>query len=147
MDTTSLKALSLGIIIVCFCSPGLKAQTSPLHSVPDTKTAASSVVTFNEIMYNPLGGDPALEWVEIYNQMSVDMDISNWRIDGGIDFQFPTNTFLLSNSYLVVGADPERLRASSGATNIHGPFLNRLSSNGDTLRLRNQSGRLMDELE
>ena len=47
---------------------------------------ADSVVTFNEIMYHPLTNEPAMEWVELYNQMTVDVDISGWRLDGGIHF-------------------------------------------------------------
>src|ERR1043166_1018941 len=59
------------------------------QSEPNTRTAADSVITFNEIMYHPAGDDPKAEWVELYNQMSINMDISKWRITGAIDFQFP----------------------------------------------------------
>ena len=46
---------------------------------------ADSVVVFNEIMYHPATNEPALEWVELYDQNSVDVDLSGWRIAGGID--------------------------------------------------------------
>ncbi len=117
-----------------------------LFSTPDTTTAADSIVTFNEIMYHPAGNDPAQEWVELYNQMAVDIEISNWRIEGGIEFSFPTNTVLPANGYVVVAANPAALRAASGATNVFGPFAKRLANDGETLRLRNHNNRLLDEL-
>jgi hypothetical protein len=141
------RPLCLPLTIGFFVSAiSLFSQSPPLVSQPDTVTAADSVVTFNEIMYRPAGDDDGLEWVELHNQMSVDMDISNWRIEGGVDFQFPTNTVLSASRYIIVAADPNRLRNAAPATNIYGPFSNRLSNSGETLRLRNNSGRLMDEV-
>lgn len=119
----------------------------PLHrSEPNTSTAASSVATFNEVMYHPAGDDAGMEWVEVHNQMSLNLDISGWRITGGIEFQFPTNTVFPAGGYIVIAADPERLRTATSVTNIFGPFSPRLSNSGETLRLRNQSGRLLDEM-
>src|SRR3989449_1696726 len=36
--------------------------------------------------------------------------------------------------------------AMTGSTNVLGPFTGRLGNNGDTLRLRNNSGRVVDEI-
>src|SRR6266511_889019 len=101
-------------------------QINPLRSAPNKTTTADSVITFNEIMYHPAKDDFGMEWLELYNQMSVNMDISNWRIAGGVEFQFPSNTVFAANSYLVVAANPERLGGSTGRTNIFGPFTGRL---------------------
>lgn len=109
---------------------------------PDTTTAADSVVTFNEIMYHTAGDDPALEWIELYNQMSVDIEISNWRIEGGIELRFPTHTILPANGYAVVASNPAALQAATGATNGFGPFAN----GGETLRVRNHNNQILDEL-
>ncbi len=47
----------------------------------EPRLALDSTVVFNEIMYNPPGDtDASLEWVELYNQMAVDMDLSRWSI-------------------------------------------------------------------
>lgn len=137
------SVLALTLISAALAIVG-RAQTLP-YPAPDIQTAADSVITFNEIMYHPSGDEP--EWIELYNQMSINMDISNWRIEGGIQFQFPTNTVLLANRYLVIATDPVRLRAATGFTNILGPFSKRLANGGETLRLRNNSGRLMDEIQ
>src|SRR5258705_11251336 len=64
-------------------------------------TLADSPVVFNEIMYHPLTNESQLEWVELQSQMGVDMDISDWRLDGGIRFSFPAGTVIRSGGYLL----------------------------------------------
>ncbi len=48
---------------------------------------ADSVVVFNEIQYNPWDLADA-EWIELHNQMAIDVDISDWKIRGGVDLTF-----------------------------------------------------------
>ena len=127
------------------CLP-LLAQAQPIIGLPNITTAADSLVTFNEIQYHPDDDNPALEWIELYNDMSIDMELSNWVIEGGMDFRFPANSILAANSYLVVAADPVTLSTATGITNVVGPFTRRLANSGDTLRLRNHNNRLIDEI-
>ncbi len=96
-------------------------------------------------MYHPLTNESQLEWVELQNQMAVDVDISNWRIDGGIAFRFPEGTVIRAGEYLVVAISPSTLTAI-GLTNVIGPFTDRLSNAGEALRLRDNNNRVMDEL-
>ena len=45
--------------------------------------AYDTIVVFNEIHYHPAGADdPGLEFVEIHNQNSVNVDLSGWRLSG-----------------------------------------------------------------
>src|SRR5688500_7286750 len=97
---------------------------------------ADSAVVFNEIMYHPLTNEAQLEWVELQNQMAVDIDMSGWSLDGGIDFRFPEGTIIRAGNYLVIALAPATLRNLTGVTNIVGPFSNRLSNGGERLRLR-----------
>ena len=46
--------------------------------------AFDSIVVFNEIQYHPASDDSSLEFVELYNQNTVDVDLSGWRISSGI---------------------------------------------------------------
>src|SRR5438034_2739467 len=107
---------------------------------------ADTVVVFNEIMYHPATNEPTMEWLELHNQQAVDVDLSGWAITGGIDYSFASNTIVRGNGYLVVAASPTTLMAATGLTNVLGPFTGRLSNAGDTVRLRNNSGRVMDEI-
>src|SRR5690606_21972308 len=107
---------------------------------------ADSVVTFNEVMFHP-ASSPTLEWVELYNQMSVDVELSGWSISGGVEFQFADGTVIHGGGYLVVAAFPVELDASAGMTNSLGPWAGRLANEGERLQLRNRERRLMDEVE
>jgi len=109
-------------------------------------THADSVVTFNEIMYHPATNEAALEWVELYNPMSYDMDISGWKLRGGVEYDFTNGTLVPGRGYLAVASSPTELTAHSGVTNVVGPFSGRLGNNGEELRLRNNSGRLLDKV-
>jgi hypothetical protein len=108
------------------------------------RAGADSVVVFNEIMYHPATNEAGLEYVELYNQFCYDMDISGWRVRGGIEYDFAQGIIIPAESCLVVAASPTALEAATGYTNAHGPFTGRLGNNGEELRLRNNSGRLMD---
>ncbi|MGD0413708.1 MAG: lamin tail domain-containing protein [Verrucomicrobiota bacterium] len=50
---------------------------------------ADSVVVFNEIMYHPGTNAAGGEWLELHNQMAVDVDLSGWSITNGVSYTFP----------------------------------------------------------
>ncbi|MBT7068734.1 MAG: hypothetical protein HN919_20740, partial [Verrucomicrobia bacterium] len=98
------------------------------------------VVVFNEVHYNPIGATEDGEWLELFNQMGIKVDLSGWRLSGGIDYTFPagTNSIIDPGAYLVVFKTP-------GAGEL-GPFTGSLGNAGETINLRNHSDRLMDSL-
>ena len=114
-----------------------------LESLEDRRVLDSTVV-FNELMYHP-ADDAAAEWIELHNQMAVDMDVSHWRIEGGIEFQFPENSTVQGGGYVVIAHDPNEVPVD--ADRLFGPFVGRISNGGEELRLLNRSGRIMDALE
>ena len=109
-----------------------------------SRVSADSVVTFNEIQYHPANQEDP-EWIELVNQMAVDVDLSEWRIRGGTNFDFPDGTVIKAKSFLVIASDPVSVEAG-GDEQVLGPWDGRLSNAGEALRLRNNSGRLMDEV-
>jgi len=114
----------------------------------ERRLVLDSTVVFNEIMYNPTD-DPAdeLEWIELHNQLAVDMDVSAWHLEGGVDFEFPDGTIVPGRGYLVVASNPAALEAASGISNVIGPFTGRLANAGEELRLFNNDGRRMNVLD
>src|SRR5258705_12996605 len=100
---------------------------------------ADSTVVFNEIMYHPQTNEAQLEWVELYNQMAVDMDISGWYLTNGISYKFAEGTVITGGGHLLVASSPADLIAATGATNVFGPFVGRLANGGDTIELRNNN--------
>ena len=107
---------------------------------------ADATLTFNEIMYHPATNEPSMEWVELYNQLAVDLDVSNWRISGEIDFTFPPNTRVAGRGFVVVAIDPTAFTSATGQTNVLGPFTRRLSNDGGMLRLYNNNDRIVNEI-
>jgi hypothetical protein len=97
-------------------------------------SAADSVVVFNEINYNPAPGQA--EFIELRNLHGVDVNMAGWTITGGIDFTFPAGTIIPGHGHMLIGAVPGAVGAFSGV----------LNNAGDTLRLRNLNGRIMDEV-
>ncbi len=115
-----------------------------LAGVPAVR--ADTTLVFNEIMYHPATNEPALEWVELHNQMAVDLDISNWSLTGGLTYQFASNVVIKGGGYLVVASSPSNLLAVTSATNVFGPFTNRLANSGETLQLRDNNRRVVSEV-
>jgi hypothetical protein len=107
---------------------------------------ADSVVVFNEVMFHPLTNESQLEWVELQNQLGVDVDISGWSLTGGVEFKFAEGTVIPMRGFAVVALSPTTFSAVNGSTNVLGPFTGRLSNAGDTLQLRNRDGRVMDKI-
>ena len=105
--------------------------------------SGESTVVLSEIMYHPPGNEAELEWVELHNQMAVDMDISGWYLGAGIGFTFSEGTVVPGRGYLVVAAAPQAL-AGMGISPVYGPFTGRLDNGGERIELRNNDDRLMD---
>ncbi len=101
------------------------------------RASPDAVVGFNEIHYNPVGPSEDGEWIELFNQMGINTDVSGWRIDG-VGYTFPLGTVIPPGGYLVVARTP-------GPGQL-GPFPGHLENGGERLRLINQGDRLMDEL-
>ncbi len=102
--------------------------------------AGDSVVVINEIHYNP--ANPLLEYVELHNELSVNVDLSGWRFDGGLTYAFPEGTVIPARGYRVVAREPAALAAATGASGLLGPFEGALANEGETLRLWNNNGAL-----
>lgn len=105
---------------------------------------ADAVVTFNEVNYNPSTSQDA-EWIEFYNQGTVNVDISGWKIADGIDYTFPSGTVIKGGGYIVVAKSPANA-ALTGVPGVLGPYSGNLSNSGETIQLLSRSGRIMDEM-
>jgi len=129
-----VRGRSIGLLLA------LLAVVSGLRARTDT------ALVFNEVMYHPATQEPAFEWIEFYNQMAVDLDVSRWRVTGDIEFTFPEGTRAPGQGYLVLALDPAALQSATGLSAVLGPYRKRLSNGGGTLELRNQDDRPMDRL-
>ena len=132
------RAFSLGTRLcraLLFCGLGLGAALV---------AKAESVVVFNEIHYHPTEGDVAGEFIELINQNATDINLSGWRIDGGVQFQFPPKTILAGGQTLVIASQPAQVAAKAGLAHVFGPWTGNLSNGGERLELLAQNDRRMD---
>jgi len=128
--STTTKSASIGPI-------------SEIFDVKDSYEGSDSVVVFNEIMYHPTTAEEDLEWIELYNQMKIDIDLSRWSLNDGVSYIFPEGTVIHGGEcLLVVGFNP----ADSGKLDnfinqyntdplepredIVGPWIGQLSNGG-----------------
>lgn len=120
--------------------------TSPTEPWRRDEVASPGSLVFNEILYHP-PSDEELEWIELYNPMVLDMDLSGWSLSGAVSYDFPDETVLAAGGYLVVAADPTRLADEAGVVDALGPWEGRLSNSGERLTLFNNAGRTIDTVE
>jgi hypothetical protein len=109
----------------------------PTRGEPNSWLCVGPVV-INELMYAPISGDPADEYVELYNWSSERVDLSGWELNDGVSFAFPVGTTIGAGAYLVVAKDPARLYATHScvsSTQIYGPFTGSLANRGERIRL------------
>ena len=89
----------------------------------------------------------AEEWIELYNNSGATVDLSNWELDGGIEFEFAPGATLGAGEYLVISNDRAALAAKYPGINIAaGEFSGKLGNSGDLIRLVDGTGNLADEV-
>jgi DNA/RNA endonuclease YhcR with UshA esterase domain len=114
-------------------------------------------VLISEVYYNPIqtGTDTKYEWVEIYNNTNVSVDLANWSLKDN------TNSSVLSaNSYILEPANFLVIAAYEEFFKVNFPVLdpkaniiylehsigNGLSNSGDILQLLDGGGNIVDEV-
>ena len=104
-------------------TPNGSGHLAPLKTVTlggDNDAPRVGPLVISEIQYHPGEPSPAaiaidpslspndLEFVELYNPTPQPVDLNNWQLRGGIDFEFPSGTSLGPGQFLVlVSFDPE----------------------------------------
>jgi hypothetical protein len=73
-------------------------------SAPSCDVAADAQgLVINEILADPEGTDPGLQWIEIHNETGLDLQVSGWRIEAGTTGVYDTWSVLVSGSYFIDG--------------------------------------------
>ncbi|MCF7805731.1 MAG: CotH kinase family protein [Candidatus Marinimicrobia bacterium] len=107
-------------------------------------------VIINEINYNSSDGHNTEDWIELYNQGEVAINLAGWNFTDEEDihqFILPENTIISGNGYLVLCEDSVAFRAHNPETSpVIGEFDFGLSGGGELIRLFNASGTLIDSL-
>ncbi len=95
-----------------------------------------SGIVINEILPSPEGKDSEEEWLEIFNQEEVEIDLTNWKISdtmGAIKiYAFPEGIKISSKGYLVLTRPVSKIT---------------LNNDGDGLKLTSPDGKIADSVE
>jgi spore coat protein H len=104
--------------------------------------AAPAGVVITEIMYHPASDDARDEYVEILNVGAKPVDLTGWRLDGGVRFTMPEGAVLGPGAYLVIAADPTRARAAYGIPPdlVVGPWNGSLANDGELVQFVDAAG-------
>lgn len=112
------------------------------------QVALTDSLVINEINYNADGNFDCEDWVEFYNPHDYLLDISGWEFRDDDDthvFEFPQNTVLPPNGYLVLSRDTAIFSSFfPDVQNVIGNMEFGLSSGGELIRLYDSTGLLID---
>ncbi|MBN2506876.1 MAG: lamin tail domain-containing protein [Verrucomicrobia bacterium] len=126
---------------------GVLATNAPLPFEPPGPCSRRTALVITEIMYNPPGawsGTNNLEFVELWNSGLVTEDLTGHRLGGDVRYTFPPGASIAPGQYLVIAHDPAAAESFYGVPCL-GPYTNSLGNNNGVLRLLNElGGRLLD---
>ena len=128
---------------------GLVVTNLSLPFEPPGPCSRRTPLVITEIMYNPPDAWDAtnnLEFVELWNSGLVTEDLTGHQLTGEISYRFPDHTRLAPGQFLVVAKDPAAAQRFYGVTCL-GPYTNKLSNSGGVLRLLNELGGRLLEIE
>ena len=123
-------------------------------NVPAAYTpSALTPLSFGAVEHSPASGDQDQEYIEITNPNSIAVDLSGWRITGGVTFTFEPGTIV--NGTGTVGTNANRIYVAASrnafktrtvapkggqSLNVTGGFQGHLSNLGETLNLLDDTG-------
>lgn len=116
-----------------------------------------SALVITELMFHPLGDNPdggvhGEEYIELFNESAVSIDLSGYRFSRGIsgangetDYTIPNGTVLPAGQYLVVAREPAAMVAR-GISRVIGPYGGNLKNSGERLTLVDAAGETVVDL-
>ncbi len=113
----------------------------PISQPPD------AVLEVVDLDFNPSSGNQLHEYLALTNRNEVALDISGWRLSGGVEFQFRPGTVVPARRSILVSPDVRQFRSRGTAPRggqgvfVVGPYSGQLSARGETLTLKDDTGR------
>jgi hypothetical protein len=126
------------------------SETASVTANFEADPSSITPIVINEINYKSPDEVFADDWVELYNPTAEKVNISGWIFkdsNEGNTFVIPANTIVQPDSYLVLCNDSSDFEEVFPAVkNYIGEFPFGLSSAGETLRLFDSAGELVDQV-
>lgn len=116
-----------------------------------TPTAAENNIIINEINYHSADNFDTGDWIELYNNGTETVNLSNWAFKDENDeneFVIPAGTTMSAGSYLVLAQTIADFQAQfPDVSNVIGSFIFGLSGGGELIRLFDDGAALIDQVE
>jgi spore coat protein H len=114
-------------------------------------TLPTHPIVINEVNYNSADWLDSGDWIELYNNSAIAVDVSNWHFrddNSDHDFVIPEGTEIEANGYLVIAQDQSLFDAVfSDVGNIVYGFDFGLGGNGDTVQILDENEVFVDAVE
>ena len=153
MNPRTLRRAWSAVLWLRWCSLAALAPAAPGQNV-----------VINEIMYHPSSHIPRDEWIELYNRGATNVNVSGWKLGGGLNFVIPSNTVVFAGNYLVIAGHKASFQtaypsvpnvvgdfAVLRATNVVGSTItnwqNTLSNTRNVIQLDDAHGQTIDRVE
>ena len=110
---------------------------------------ADAIIRVAAVEYNPASHNQAEEFLTVTNPNSFAIDVSGWRLAGGVDFTFKPGTVIPSSGVAYLSPDLNAFRTRAVAPHggmglfVLGPYRGQLSARGEPITISDASGRLV----
>lgn len=120
--------------------------------IPPVEPSAPAI-SIAAVEANPASGNQDQEFIRLHNAEATEIDLSGWRLEGGVAFVFRPGTVIERGGDLYVSpSSREFLRRSVSPTVgeehlVAAPYSGKLSNFSERLTLRNEQGEVVDAVE
>ncbi|MEO8426231.1 MAG: lamin tail domain-containing protein [Verrucomicrobiota bacterium] len=124
-----------------------KSQTVAQGGQIPSSQPVDSVITFGAIEFNPASGNQLQEYIELINTNGYAVDISGWRLAGGIAHTFSGGVVLPPGTKLYVSPNVAGFKTRNSGPRggqgllVTGNYRGQLSARGETISLFDSAGR------
>jgi hypothetical protein len=153
-DITSKKSnLRVGKNILAIQGLNESTNSSDMLILPEIYGAVTStnlkpqpVITFGAIDINPVSGNQDAEYIQLLNTNTIAVDISDWRLAGGIEHAFIPGTVIAPKGALYLCPNSAAFRARTVSPKggeglfVQGGYKGHLSNLGETIMLLDSDG-------
>ncbi|MGD2095854.1 MAG: lamin tail domain-containing protein, partial [Phycisphaerales bacterium] len=142
-----IKALLFVLVLFMFLVSSVEAQN---------QQEVNPSVVINEIHYDPDVRTELVEFIELYNFGSTNVDLSGWYFSDGISYQFPPGTTLSAGGYIIIAQNLSHISDKWGGVSgryeipqnlILGPFEGKLRNEGEKIELCDADGEEIDRVD
>lgn len=137
------------MFLSCTITDQIRSKILLLGGIVSSELLSTFVVAdvvINEIHYDSNPKTEPAEFVELFNSGDARVDVSGWRIAGGVDYTFPDGSTLDSGEFLIIAEDVAVIRSRFDFQTVH-QYRGNLDNDGEKIKLMDSFGKDVDEVD